>query len=66
MTTEMILVYVGLMGISAIAGWHMGRNRGTTVTISKLVANKYVAYRQDKITGEVSLIEHPEAKDGGQ
>ena len=66
MSTEMIIAYVGLMAISAIIGWRMGHNRGTTLTISKLVANKYVAYTKDQITGNVELIEHPEAKDGGQ
>lgn len=66
MTIEMILVYVSLMCISAGVGWHMGRNRGMTQTIAKLVTNKYVAYRHNQATGEVSLIEHPEAKDGGQ
>lgn len=66
MTTEMILAYAALMAISAIVGWRMGHNRGTTLTISKLVTNKYVAYSTDEITGELNLIEHPEAKNGGQ
>lgn len=66
MTTEMIFAYAALMAISAIVGWRMGYNRGTTLTISKLVANKYIAYNTDEITGELNLIEHPEAKNGGQ
>ena len=64
MTIEMIAIYVALMAISAIVGFRMGHNRATTLTISKLVANKYVAYTKDQITGNVELIEHPEAKDG--
>ena len=66
MTIEMIAVYVALMAISAIVGWRMGHSRATTLTISKLVSNKYIAYSTDEITGEVNLIEHPEAKNGGQ
>jgi len=62
MTTNMIIAYVALMAISAIVGWRMGHNRATTLTISKLIANKYVAYTKDEITGNVDLIEHPEAR----
>ena len=62
MTIEMIAVYVALMAISAIVGFRMGHGRATTLTISKLIANKYVAYTKDEITGNVDLIEHPEAR----
>ena len=64
MTTNMIIAYVVLMAISAIIGWKMEHNRGTTLTLARLIANKYVAYTKDQITGNAELIEHPEAKDG--
>ena len=64
MTIEMIAIYVALMAISAIVGFRMGYSRGTTLTLARLIANKYVAYTKDQITGNVELIEHPEAKDG--
>lgn len=62
MTTNMIIAYVGLMAISALVGWWMGHRRGTEMTIAKMVSNNYIAYRLDEMTGQVSLIKHPEAK----
>ena len=64
MTTNMIIVYVALMAISALVGWWMGHRRGTEMTIAKMVANNYIAYRMDEATGHVSLIKHPEARNG--
>ena len=64
MTTNMIIVYVALMAISALVGWWMGHRRGTEMTVAKMVANNYIAYTKDQITGNAEFIEHPEAKDG--